>query len=219
MLYYMLNPKDITECYGIVDEQDVMDELNITKSQFKNLLKCQYDYYHNSILVEVAPDVDRKKNNEKFDEVLFYTSEKGMRFYACSDCTIKRINKQGKVFFCKITKRYGCYKTQIDYHIVNAGRIFAKIFIKPDLKADEVVVVDGDLKLENMRVLQKKDFLSEKQKKIRKKRVGYFVNGELIKSYQSTVECARDLYFTSNHIQQICTHKYKKPAVDVRYLD
>lgn len=61
MLYYMLNPNDITECYGIVDSEDVMKELNLNISQFHNLVERGYDYYHNSLLVEVWPDRKRKK--------------------------------------------------------------------------------------------------------------------------------------------------------------
>ena len=61
MLYYMLNPKDITECYGIVDSEDVMKELNLNISQFHNLVERGYDYYHNALLVEVWPDCKRKK--------------------------------------------------------------------------------------------------------------------------------------------------------------
>lgn len=69
MWYYMLNPNCITECRGKVTDAQVMWELGININQFNNLVRCQYPYYKNSILVEVAQDADRSIFSN-FNEVL-----------------------------------------------------------------------------------------------------------------------------------------------------
>ena len=98
----------------------------------------------------------------------------------------------------------------------------AKAFVKYDLQDDEVVIVDGELKLENMKIVKKSDFAAKVAPRAsahRTKTIGYFEDGKLVKTYPSSRKAAADLYCSYQTILDICNHKYKRePLVDVRYI-
>ena len=222
MLYYMLNPKDITDCKGIVSDDVVMHELNVTFGQFKNIVNCQYPYYKDSILVEVAPDAKRDDPNEKFDEVLVYTSKRGSRYYVCRDCTVKVIDRNKKTRQLKTWKHHNVHVCKFGDKEVNVGRIIAKAFLKSDLSRNDVVIIDGDLKLENIQVWDRKKWLSHvalmaSANKMRN--IGYYENGKLVKVYSSSREVSKELYCSYQTILDKCNGIYKNSVVDVRWLD
>lgn len=105
---------------------------------------------------------------------------------------------------------------------MNASRLLAKAFVKYDLQDDEVVIVDGELKLENMKIVKKKEFAAKVAPRAsahRTRTIGYFKDGQLVKTYPSSRKAAADLYCSYQTILDICNHKYKRePLVDVRYI-
>ena len=222
MMYYMLNPKDITECYGTVSDEEVMDELNLTPGRFKNLVERGYDYYHNSLLVEVAPDV--KRCGDQFEEIFLCENEKGQVYYACIDCTVKKIYRNKSIKIMKPWKRRNQWVIKINGKEVSAQRLFAKVFIDNDLSKDQVVVVEGnELKLENIKIYSVHDwsvktgFMSSKS---RRRIVGYYEDGILVKKYKSARSAAKDLFCSYQTVLDICNKKVKKPPlIDVRYIE
>lgn len=105
---------------------------------------------------------------------------------------------------------------------INASRLLAKAFVKHDLQDDEVVIVDGKLKLENMKIVRKEKWnakVAPKASAHRTRTIGYFKDGQLVKTYPSSRKAAADLYCSYQTILDICNHKYKRePLVDVRYI-
>lgn len=218
MWYYMLNPNCITECRGKVTDAQVMWELGININQFNNLVRCQYPYYKNSILVEVAQDADRSIFSN-FNEVLLL-EKNGQKWYACRNCTIKKIHKNGKVRIMKPWWHFNRYEIKVNNVIHNANRLFAKTFLKEDLSSSDIVILNGELKLENMTIMSRSEcsaFFGSNANKIGKK-IGYFENGELVKTYQSASEASKELYISSKAILSACRGEVKKPRVDVRYI-
>ena len=94
--------------------------------------------------------------------------------------------------------------------------------MKYDLQDDEVVIVDGKLKLENMKIVRKEKWsakVAPKASAHRTRTIGYFKDGQLVKTYPSSRKAAADLYCSYQTILDICNHKYKRdPLVDVRYI-
>lgn len=94
--------------------------------------------------------------------------------------------------------------------------------MKYDLRDDEVVIVDGKLKLENMKIVKKEKWnakVAPKASAHRTRTIGYFKDGQLVKTYPSSRKAAADLYCSYQTILDICNHKYKRePLVDVRYI-
>lgn len=154
--------------------------------------------------------------------MLIHETEKGVRYYACSDCTFKKIYKNGSVCISKPWKHHNVYETKICGKPINASRLLAKAFVKYDLQDDEVVIVDGKLKLENMKIVKKEKWnakVAPKASAHRTKTIGYFKDGKLVKTYPSSRKAAADLYCSYQTILDICNHKYKRePLVDVRYI-
>ena len=156
------------------------------------------------------------------EELLIHETEKGVRYYACSDCTFKKIYKNGSVCISKPWKHHNVYETKICGKPINASRLLAKAFVKYDLRDDEVVIVDGKLKLENMKIVKKEKWnakVAPKASAHRTRTIGYFKDGQLVKTYPSSRKAAADLYCSYQTILDICNHKYKRePLVDVRYI-
>lgn len=156
------------------------------------------------------------------EELLIHETEKGVRYYACSDCTFKKIYKNGSVCISKPWKHHNVYETKICGKPINASRLLAKAFVKYDLRDDEVVIVDGKLKLENMKIVKKEKWnakVAPKASAHRTRMIGYFEDGKLVKTYPSSRKAADDLYCSYQTILDICNHKYKRePLVDVRYI-
>lgn len=156
------------------------------------------------------------------EELLIHETEKGVRYYACSDCTFKKIYKNGSVCISKPWKHHNVYETKICGKPINASRLLVKAFVKYDLRDDEVVIVDGKLKLENMKIVRKEKWnakVAPKASAHRTRMIGYFEDGKLVKTYPSSRKAAADLYCSYQTILDICNHKYKRePLVDVRYI-
>ena len=179
-------------------EKEICRKLHWTRSTFK------WEAYP-SIMAKHGAMKNRlclvKLENDpigEVEELLIHETETGVRYYARS------------------------YETKICCKPINASRLLAKAFVKYDLQDDEVVIVDGELKLENMKIVKKKEFTAKVASRAsphRTKTIGYFEDGKLVKTYPSSRKAAADLYCSYQTILDICNHKYKRePLVDVRYI-
>ena len=203
-------------------EKEICRKLHWTRSTFK------WEAYP-SIMAKHGAMKNRlclvKLENDpigEVEELLIHETEKGVRYYACSDCTFKKIYKNGSVCISKPWKHHNVYETKICGKPINASRLLAKAFVKYDLRDDEVVIVDGKLKLENMKIVKKEKWnakVAPKASAHRTRMIGYFEDGKLVKTYPSSRKAAADLYCSYQTILDICNHKYKRePLVDVRYI-
>lgn len=203
-------------------EKEICRKLHWTRSTFK------WEAYP-SIMAKHGAMKNRlclvKLENDpigEVEELLIHETEKGVRYYACSDCTFKKIYKNGSVCISKPWKHHNVYETKICGKPINASRLLAKAFVKYDLRDDEVVIVDGKLKLENMKIVRKEKWnakVAPKASAHRTRMIGYFEDGKLVKTYPSSRKDAADLYCSYQTILDICNHKYKRePLVDVRYI-
>ena len=203
-------------------EKEICRKLHWTRSTFK------WEAYP-SIMAKHGAMKNRlclvKLENDpigEVEELLIHETEKGVRYYACSDCTFKKIYKNGSVCISKPWKHHNVYETKICGKPINASRLLAKAFVKYDLQDNEVVIVDGKLKLENMKIVRKEKWnakVAPKASAHRTRTIGYFKDGQLVKTYPSSRKAAADLYCSYQTILDICNHKYKRePLVDVRYI-
>lgn len=203
-------------------EKEICRKLHWTRSTFK------WEAYP-SIMAKHGAMKNRlclvKLENDpigEVEELLIHETEKGVRYYACSDCTFKKIYKNGSVCISKPWKHHNVYEAKICGKPINASRLLAKAFVKYDLQDDEVVIVDGKLKLENMKIVRKEKWnakVAPKASAHRTRMIGYFEDGKLVKTYPSSRKAAADLYCSYQTILDICNHKYKRePLVDVRYV-
>lgn len=203
-------------------EKEICGKLHWTRSTFK------WEAYP-SIMAKHGAMKNRlclvKLENDpigEVEELLIHETEKGVRYYACSDCTFKKIYKNGSVCISKPWKHHNVYETKICGKPINASRLLVKAFVKHDLRDDEVVIVDGKLKLENMKIVKKEKWnakVAPKASAHRTRMIGYFEDGKLVKTYPSSRKAADDLYCSYQTILDICNHKYKRePLVDVRYI-
>lgn len=203
-------------------EKEICRKLHWTRSTFK------WEAYP-SIMAKHGAMKNRlclvKLENDpigEVEELLIHETEKGVRYYARSDCTFKKIYKNGSVCISKPWKHHNVYETKICGKPINASRLLVKAFVKYDLRDDEVVIVDGKLKLENMKIVKKEKWnakVASKASAHRTRMIGYFEDGKLVKTYPSSRKAADDLYCSYQTILDICNHKYKRePLVDVRYI-
>lgn len=203
-------------------EKEICRKLHWTRSTFK------WEAYP-SIMAKHGAMKNRlclvKLENDpigEVEELLIHETEKGVRYYARSDCTFKKIYKNGSVCISKPWKHHNVYETKICGKPINASRLLAKAFVKYDLRDDEVGIVDGKLKLENMKIVRKEKWnakVAPKASAHRTRMIGYFEDGKLVKTYPSSRKAAADLYCSYQTILDICNHKYKRePLVDVRYI-
>lgn len=203
-------------------EKEICRKLHWTRSTFK------WEAYP-SIMAKHGAMKNRlclvKLENDpigEVEELLIHETGKGVRYYARSDCTFKKIYKNGSVCISKPWKHHNVYETKICGKPINASRLLVKAFVKYDLRDDEVVIVDGKLKLENMKIVKKEKWNAKVAPKVsahRTRMIGYFEDGKLVKTYPSSRKAADDLYCSYQTILDICNHKYKRePLVDVRYI-
>lgn len=203
-------------------EKEICRKLHWTRSTFKweayPSIMAKYGAMKNRLcLVKLENDPIGE-----VEELLIHETEKGVRYYARSDCTFKKIYKNGSVCISKPWKHHNVYETKICGKPINASRLLVKAFVKYDLRDDEVVIVDGELKLENMKIVRKEKWsakVAPRASAHRTKTIGYFKDGKLVKTYPSSRKAAADLYCSYQTILDICNHKYKRePLVDVRYI-
>lgn len=219
MRYLMLNPEDITDVIGEVNDAQVRSELHLTPSQLNFKISRNAPFYKGCVLIE--KEFREVREERFFDEVMIAENDNGSRWYATKDCHIYRVYKNGKKKNLSIWNKRGKYETRVNNHVVNAARVFAKCFVFPDLDKNYSVVVNGELELENLQIVpmkkvkQSNGFMSSEGKR---KKIGLYKKGKLVQSWPSSRKAGKDLFLSHQAVRDICDGKVKKKIYDLRYI-
>lgn len=200
MQYYMLDKRDISNVHGIVDAKDVMRELGITNAQFHKMLRNE-EIYNGCILVPVIQDSGRELPTSESEELyqLVCESDSGFRYYITSHIRVVSVSPiDGTEREMRIRKSSETrYVVKIrdgnrNKYISVLGEAY-KAFVG-EIKDKHIVVCDGDLKIENLRLKN----LSEvnRVKNPKKVRIGD-------KVYNSITECANKNFISVPYLYQM----------------
>lgn len=201
MQYYMLEKNDISVVRGIVSSKDVMRELGITNAQFHKMLRNE-ETYKGCILLPVETDnEERRKVTSEDDEQfqLIGESKTGIRYYITSYLRVVSVSP-----FDGVEREMCIRKSSETRYVVKIidgkrkkyisvlGEAY-KAFIG-EIKDKHIVVCDGDLKIENLKLVD----LSEvnRLKNSKKVKVGD-------KIYNSVIECANKNFISVPYMYQM----------------
>lgn len=201
MQYYMLDKTDISNVRGIVDAKDVMRELGITNAQFSRMVRNE-ETYKGCILLPIETDEEeRRKVTSEDDEQyqLIGESDSGYRYYVTSHIRVVSVSP-----FDGVEREMCIRKSSETRYVVKIidgkrkkyisvlGEAY-KAFIG-GIKDKHIVVCDGDLKIENLKLVD----LSEvnRLKNSKKVKVGD-------KIYNSVIECANKNFISVPYMYQM----------------
>ena len=201
MQYYMLDKKDISKVRGIVSAKDVMRELGITNAQFTKMVRNE-EAYKGCILLPIETDEEerRKVTSEDAEQFqLLGESKTGIRYYITSHLKVVSVSPiDGTEREMRIRKTSETrYVVKIidgkrKKYISVLGEAY-KAFVG-EIKDKHIVVCDGDLKIENLKLVD----LSEvnRLKNSKKVKVGD-------KIYNSVIECANKNFISVPYMYQM----------------
>ena len=200
MQYYMLDKRDISKVRGIVSAKDVIKELGITNAQFSKMVRNE-EIYKGCILVPVIRESGRELPTSESEELyqLVGESDSGFRYYITSHIRVVSVSP-----FDGTEREMRIRKTSETRYVVKIidgkrkkyisvlGEVY-KAFIG-EIKDKHIVVCDGDLKIENLRLKN----LSEvnRVKNPKKVRIGD-------KVYNSIKECANKNFISVPYLYQM----------------
>lgn len=101
-----------------------------------------------------------------------------------------------------------------------AKNLIASLFIKEMNKSDFVLQKDGNwenVSVENLEIVSQKEYRSISRKKPQKK-VGKFVNNQLLKKYSSAWDASKDLCISYQTVIDYCYNAVKDPKHDLRWI-
>lgn len=200
MQYYMLDKTDISNVRGIVNAKDVMRDLGITNAQFSKMVRNE-EAYKGCILVPVIRESGRELPTSESEELyqLIGESDSGFRYYITSHIRVVSVSPIDG------TEREMCIRKSSETryvvkirdgnrnkYISVLGEVY-KSFVG-EIKDKHIVVCDGDLKIENLRLKN----LSEvnRVKNPKKVRIGD-------KVYNSIKECANKNFISVPYLYQM----------------
>lgn len=200
MQYYMLDKTDISKVRGIVSAKDVIKELGITNAQFSKMIRNE-EVYNGCILVPVIRESGRELPTSESEELyqLICEGDNGFRYYITSHLKVISVSPiDGTEREMRIRKTSETrYVVKIrdgnrNKYISVLGEAY-KAFIG-EIKDKHIVVCDGDLKIENLRLKN----LSEvnRVKNPKKVRIGD-------KVYNSITECANKNFISVPYMYQM----------------
>lgn len=200
MKYYMLDIRDISNVRGIVIAKDVMRELGITNAQFTKMVRNE-EVYNGCILVPVIRESGRELPTSESEELyqLVGESDSGFRYYVTSHIRVVSVSP-----FDGTEREMRIRKTSETRYVVKIidgkrkkyisvlGEAY-KAFVG-EIKDKHIVVCDGDLKIENLKLVD----LSEvnRLKNSKKVKVGD-------KIYNSIAECANKNFISVPYLYQM----------------
>ena len=196
----MLDKNDISVVRGIVNTKDVMKELGITNAQFHKMLRNE-EVYNGCILVPVIRESGRELPTSESEELyqLVGESDSGYRYYVTSHIRVVSVSP-----FDGTEREMRIRKTSETRYVVKIidgkrkkyisvlGEAY-KAFVG-EIKDKHIVVCDGDLKIENLKLVD----LSEvnRLKNSKKVKVGD-------KIYNSIAECANKNFISVPYLYQM----------------
>lgn len=200
MQYYMLDKNDISKVRGIVSAKDIIKELGITNAQFTKMVRNE-EVYNGCILVPIIQDSGRELPTSESEELyqLIGESDNGFRYYITSHLKVISVSPiDGTEREMRIRKTSETrYVVKIrdgnrNKYISVLGEAY-KAFVGK-IKDKHIVVCDGDLKIENLRLKN----LSEvnRVKNPKKVRIGD-------KVYNSITDCANKNFISVHYMYQM----------------
>lgn len=200
MQYYMLDKNDISKVRGVVSAKDIIKELGITNAQFSKMVRNE-EVYNGCILVPVIRESGRELPTSESEELyqLIGESDSGYRYYVTSHIRVVSVSPfdgvEKEIHIRKTSETR--YAAQIvdgkrKKHISVLGEAY-KAFVG-EIKDKHIVVCDGDLKIENLKLVD----LSEvnRLKNSKKVKVGD-------KIYNSVIECANKNFISVPYMYQM----------------
>jgi hypothetical protein len=196
----MVYKRDISNVRGIVNAKDVMKELGITNAQFTKMVRNE-EIYNGCILVPVIRESGRELPTSESEELyqLVGESDSGFRYYVTSRIRVVSVSP-----FDGTEREMRIRKTSETRYVVKIidgkrkkyisvlGEAY-KAFVG-EIKDKHIVVCDGDLKIENLKLVD----LSEvnRLKNSKKVKVGD-------KIYNSIAECANKNFISVPYLYQM----------------
>lgn len=199
MQYYMLDKRDISNVRGIVSSKDVMKELGITNAQFTKMVRNE-EAYKGCILVPIDLGEDKRKPTSEDDEMyqLIGESKTGIRYYITSYLRVVSVDLKGNQKEMKAKKETdSIYRVAVNF---KEGRRYLNVLFEAykafvgEIEKNDSVVWDGEMKIENLRVIKLAQTQGLRNKK--KVRIGDTV-------YSSIAECARKNFISASHMYQM----------------
>ena len=200
MQYYMLDKRDISNVRGIVDAKDVMRELDITNAQFTKMVRNE-EIYNGCILLPVETDEEerRKVTSEDAEQFqLIGESKTGIRYYITSYLRVVSVDLKGNQKEMKATKETdSIYRVAVNF---KEGRRYLNVLFEAykafvgEIEKNDSVVWDGEMKIENLRVIKLAQTQGLRNKK--KVRIGDTV-------YSSIAECAKKNFISASYMYQM----------------
>ena len=200
MQYYMLDKNDISEVRGVVSAKDIIKELGITNAQFTKMVRNE-EVYNGCILVPVIRESGRELPTSESEELyqLVGESDSGYRYYVTSHIRVVSVSP-----FDGVEREMCIRKSSETRYVVKIidgkrkkyisvlGEAY-KAFVG-EIKDKHIVVCDGDLKIENLKLVD----LSEvnRLKNSKKVKVGD-------KIYNSVIECANKNFISVPYLYQM----------------
>lgn len=200
MQYYMLDKNDISKVKGIVSAKDIIKGLGITNAQFTKMVRNE-EVYNGCILVPIIQDSGRELPTSESEKLyqLIGEGDNGFRYYITSHLKVVSVSPiDGTEREMRIRKTSETrYVVKIrdgnrNKYISVLGEAY-KAFVG-EIKDKHIVVCDGDLKIENLRLKN----LSEvnRVKNSKKVRIGD-------KVYNSITECANKNFISVPYMYQM----------------
>ena len=196
----MLDKRDISNVRGIVSSKDVMKELGITNAQFSKMVRNE-EAYKGCILLPVETDEEerRKVTSEDAEQFqLIGESKTGIRYYITSYLRVVSVDQKGNQKGMKVTKETeSIYRVAVNF---KEGRRYLNVLFEAykafvgEIEKNDSVVWDGEMKIENLRVIKLAQTQGLRNKK--KVRIGDTV-------YSSISECARKNFISRSHMYQM----------------
>lgn len=197
----MLEKNDISVVRGIVSSKEVMKELGITNAQFHKMLRNE-ETYKGCILLPIETDEEERRKVTSEDDEQFQLlgeSKTGIRYYITSYLRVVSVSP-----FDGTEREMRIRKTSETRYVVkiidgNRNKYISvlseayKAFVG-EIKDKHIVVCDGDLKIENLKLVD----LSEvnRLKNSKKVKVGD-------KIYNSVIECANKNFISVPYLYQM----------------
>lgn len=195
----MLDKTDISNVRGIVSSKDVMKELGITNAQFTKMVRNE-EAYKGCILVPIDLGEDKRKPTSEDDEMyqLIGESKTGIRYYITSYLRVVSVDLKGNQKEMKAKKETeSIYRVAVNF---KEGRRYLNVLFEAykafvgEIEKNDSVVWDGEMKIENLRVIKLAQTQGLRNKK--KVRIGDTV-------YSSISECARKNFISASHMYQM----------------
>lgn len=196
----MLEKRDISNVRGIVSSKDVMRELGITNAQFTKMVRNE-EIYNGCILLPVETDEEERRKVTSEDDEQFQMigeSKTGIRYYITSYLRVVSVDLKGNQKEMKAKKETeSIYRVAVNF---KEGRRYLNVLFEAykafvgEIEKNDSVVWDGEMKIENLRVIKLAQTQGLRNKK--KVRIGDTV-------YSSISECARKNFISRSHMYQM----------------